>query len=176
MQGYNYQWTRLALFPSAYILGCYLYLPSFLHHKGSIKYTKASIYFCKGSWRSRRYMRPSPTLLQNEWMWALPYMSELTANTNGKAWSWRLVRGRWKSYSPQRRHCSDKPTTTNMATRTVVVGATGFIGRFVAEPSLATGGATYVLLRPVSPRCPAKTKTIRALQDQGAAIVHVLVL
>lgn len=58
--------------------------------------------------------------------------------------------------------------------RTLVVGATGFIGRFVAEASLATGHPTTVLVR-CGPTSPSKAKTIRALQEKGAAILHVWV-
>lgn len=58
--------------------------------------------------------------------------------------------------------------------RMLIIGATGFIGRFVTESSLATGHTTYVLVRSglVS---PSKAKTIRALQDNGAIILHVCI-
>jgi leucoanthocyanidin reductase len=58
--------------------------------------------------------------------------------------------------------------------RVLIVGATGFIGQFVAEASLGAGRPTYVLVRP-GPVCggPSKGSTIRALQDKGATILHV---
>ncbi|XP_058108094.1 leucoanthocyanidin reductase-like isoform X1 [Magnolia sinica] len=56
--------------------------------------------------------------------------------------------------------------------RTLVVGATGFIGRFVAEASVASGRATFVLVRPASSSSPSKARTIKALQEKGAIIVH----
>ncbi|XP_062111204.1 leucoanthocyanidin reductase-like [Humulus lupulus] len=59
--------------------------------------------------------------------------------------------------------------------RVLIVGATGFIGHFVAEASLLLGRPTYVLLRPGSAYNPAKAATLRALQDKGAMIVHGLI-
>ncbi|XXG63324.1 hypothetical protein AAC387_Pa05g1547 [Persea americana] len=55
--------------------------------------------------------------------------------------------------------------------RTLIIGATGFIGRFVAEASLATGRPTLVLVRPGA-TSTSKVKTIRALQEKGAIILH----
>lgn len=55
--------------------------------------------------------------------------------------------------------------------RVLVVGGTGFIGQFVAEASLYAGRPTYVLLR--SSSCSnSKAKTIKALQEKGAIMVH----
>ncbi|KAF8378482.1 hypothetical protein HHK36_029824 [Tetracentron sinense] len=51
--------------------------------------------------------------------------------------------------------------------RTLVVGATGFIGRFVVEASLLAGRPTYLLVRPGT-SCPSKVKTIKALEDKKA--------
>lgn len=58
--------------------------------------------------------------------------------------------------------------------RMLIIGATGFIGRFVTESSLATGHTTYVLVRS-GLVTPSKAKTIRALQDNGAIILHVCI-
>lgn len=58
--------------------------------------------------------------------------------------------------------------------RVLIVGATGFIGQFVAEASLGAGRPTYVLVRPGPVGGgPSKGSTIRALQDKGAIILHV---
>lgn len=57
--------------------------------------------------------------------------------------------------------------------RTLIVGSSGFIGRFVAEASLASGRPTYLLVRPAI-ACPSKAKTIKSLQDKGAIIIRVL--
>lgn len=54
--------------------------------------------------------------------------------------------------------------------RTLIVGSTGFIGRFVAEASLASGRPTYLLVRPAV-ACPFKAKTIKSLQDKGALLI-----
>ncbi|KAE8100771.1 hypothetical protein FH972_018631 [Carpinus fangiana] len=60
--------------------------------------------------------------------------------------------------------------------RVLIVGATGFIGQFVAEASLGAGRPTYVLVRPGPVGgCPSKGSTIRALQDKGATILHGLI-
>ncbi|XP_052186337.1 leucoanthocyanidin reductase-like isoform X1 [Diospyros lotus] len=48
--------------------------------------------------------------------------------------------------------------------RVLIIGATGFIGQFVAEASLEAGRITYVLVR----SGPSKAKTIKALQEKGA--------
>lgn len=56
--------------------------------------------------------------------------------------------------------------------RTLVIGATGFMGRFLAEASLVSGRPTYVLTRPTSINCPVKRKVINALQDKGMIIVQ----
>ncbi|VVA17904.1 PREDICTED: isoflavone reductase [Prunus dulcis] len=55
--------------------------------------------------------------------------------------------------------------------RILIVGATGFIGRFVAEASLDAGQPTYVLIRP-GPHDPSKADIIKSLKDRGAIILH----
>lgn len=67
-------------------------------------------------------------------------------------------------------------TVSNGATtgksRVLVVGATGFIGRFVTEASLAAGRPTYVLVR-LSPGSPCnKAKIVEAFKDKGAFLLH----
>lgn len=56
--------------------------------------------------------------------------------------------------------------------RVLIIGATGFIGKFVAEASLDSGLPTYVLVRP-GPSRPSKSDTIKSLKDRGAIILHV---
>ncbi|XP_077241084.1 leucoanthocyanidin reductase-like [Tasmannia lanceolata] len=56
--------------------------------------------------------------------------------------------------------------------RTLIVGSTGFIGRFVAEASLDIDQTTFVLVRSSSAGNPSKAKIVRALQEKGAIIVH----
>ncbi|XP_058182837.1 leucoanthocyanidin reductase-like isoform X1 [Rhododendron vialii] len=55
--------------------------------------------------------------------------------------------------------------------RVLIIGATGFIGQFVAEASLDSGRATYVLARSFY-ASPSKAKTIKSLQDKGATVLH----
>ena len=56
--------------------------------------------------------------------------------------------------------------------RVLIVGATGFIGQFVAEASLGSGRPTYLLARPLDINS-SKAKTIKNLQDKGAIIINV---
>lgn len=53
--------------------------------------------------------------------------------------------------------------------RVLIIGATGFIGQFIAEASLSGGRPTYLLARSSS----SNTKTMKVLQDKGAMIIHV---
>nr|AWH11769.1 leucoanthocyanidin reductase [Nekemias megalophylla] len=55
--------------------------------------------------------------------------------------------------------------------RTLVVGAGGFIGRFVAEASLSSGHPTYVLVRSSGTTSPSKGSAIKSLEDQGAILL-----
>ncbi|CAA3015742.1 Hypothetical predicted protein [Olea europaea subsp. europaea] len=55
--------------------------------------------------------------------------------------------------------------------RVLIVGATGFIGHFIAQASLDTGGSTYILIRSL-PQCPAEAKAVKAFEDKGATILH----
>ncbi|TKY51663.1 Leucoanthocyanidin reductase [Spatholobus suberectus] len=61
------------------------------------------------------------------------------------------------------------PTATK--SRVLIIGATGFIGKFVAEASLVTGHPTYLLVRP-GPVFPSKNTTIKTFQDKGAIVIH----
>ena len=56
--------------------------------------------------------------------------------------------------------------------RILIIGATGFIGHFIAQASLASGKSTYILSRAAA-RCPSKARAIKALEDQGAISIHV---
>lgn len=56
--------------------------------------------------------------------------------------------------------------------RTLIIGSTGFIGRFVAEASLHSGHPTYLLVRPGSVVGSSKsTTTIGYLQERGAIVI-----
>ncbi|GMH15221.1 hypothetical protein Nepgr_017062 [Nepenthes gracilis] len=56
----------------------------------------------------------------------------------------------------------------------LVAGATGFMGRFLAEASLESGKPTYVLVRPSS-LCTSKAKVVKSLQDKGAIVLQGLI-
>ncbi|KHG12389.1 Leucoanthocyanidin reductase [Gossypium arboreum] len=53
------------------------------------------------------------------------------------------------------------------AGQTVVIGSSGFIGRFITEACLDSGRPTYILVRSSS-NSPSKASTIKFLQDKGA--------
>ncbi|XVF12337.1 hypothetical protein REPUB_Repub08aG0107700 [Reevesia pubescens] len=55
--------------------------------------------------------------------------------------------------------------------RTIVIGSSGFIGRFVTEACLDSGCPTYILVRS-SLNSPSKASTIKFLQDKGATIIY----
>lgn len=54
--------------------------------------------------------------------------------------------------------------------RTLIVGSTGFIGRFLAEASLGSGRSTFLLVRP-GPASPSKAHTIASLEEKGAIVI-----
>ncbi|XP_062116928.1 leucoanthocyanidin reductase-like isoform X2 [Humulus lupulus] len=56
--------------------------------------------------------------------------------------------------------------------RAMIIGCTGFIGRFVAEACLDSGLPTYLLVRPTQNSTSNKAATINFLQSKGAAIIH----
>lgn len=62
---------------------------------------------------------------------------------------------------------------TTGKSRVLVVGATGFIGRFVTEASLASGRPTYVLVRPSPGSSCNKAKIVEAFKDKGAFLLRV---
>lgn len=61
---------------------------------------------------------------------------------------------------------------TTGKSRVLVVGATGFIGRFVTEASLASGRPTYVLVRPSPGSSCNKAKIVEAFKDKGAFLLR----
>ncbi|XP_017634525.1 leucoanthocyanidin reductase-like isoform X1 [Gossypium arboreum] len=57
------------------------------------------------------------------------------------------------------------------AGQTVVIGSSGFIGRFITEACLDSGRPTYILVRSSS-NSPSKASTIKFLQDKGAIVIY----
>ncbi|TVU47661.1 hypothetical protein EJB05_07267, partial [Eragrostis curvula] len=53
----------------------------------------------------------------------------------------------------------------------LIVGATGYIGRFVAEACLDGGRKTCILVRPGN-ACPARAAAVDALRQKGAVIIE----
>lgn len=66
--------------------------------------------------------------------------------------------------------CGSNPNVSE-AGRTMIIGSTGFIGRFVADASLDSGRPTYLLVQP-RPTSPSKASIIKSLQEKGAIIIH----
>ncbi|GLJ56280.1 hypothetical protein SUGI_1214690 [Cryptomeria japonica] len=56
----------------------------------------------------------------------------------------------------------------------LVIGATGYIGRFVALAAVAAGHPTYALLRPTTAFDAAKEKCLHELKDSGVIIVYAM--
>lgn len=54
----------------------------------------------------------------------------------------------------------------------LIVGATGYIGRFVAEACLDSGRKTCILVRP-GKACPARAAAVDALRQKGAVVIEV---
>lgn len=64
----------------------------------------------------------------------------------------------------------DSSSTANRGGRVLIVGASGFIGQFLAEASLETGRPTYVLVRPTT---TGNKKVAKILENTGAILLHV---
>ncbi|GMP83169.1 hypothetical protein CsSME_00037188 [Camellia sinensis var. sinensis] len=57
--------------------------------------------------------------------------------------------------------------------RVLIIGASGFIGEFIAQASLDSGRTTFLLVRsPDKGAIPSKSKTINSLHDKGAILIH----
>nr|AHB89627.1 leucoanthocyanidin reductase 1 [Picea abies] len=65
------------------------------------------------------------------------------------------------------------PLPNSSATsRILVIGATGYIGRFVAQAAVAAGHPTYALVRPTTASDPAKAQRVQELKDSGVQILY----
>ncbi|CAL5421510.1 unnamed protein product [Camellia sinensis] len=57
--------------------------------------------------------------------------------------------------------------------RVLIIGASGFIGEFIAQASLDSGRTTFLLVRSLDKGAiPSKSKTINSLHDKGAILIH----
>lgn len=68
---------------------------------------------------------------------------------------------------------SSPPTTLASKNRVLIIGATGFMGKFLTEASLSSSHPTYLLIRPGGPLISPKSTTIKTFQEKGAIIVYV---
>jgi leucoanthocyanidin reductase len=66
------------------------------------------------------------------------------------------------------------PATAKNNSKVLIVGATGFMGRFVAEAIVDSGRPTFILVRPDSGN-PSKANAVDALQKKGAITIYGLV-
>ncbi|KAK4357566.1 hypothetical protein RND71_023176 [Anisodus tanguticus] len=56
--------------------------------------------------------------------------------------------------------------------RILIIGATGFIGQFIAQANLDANRRTYILVRSFQDNFHPKVKDIKAFEDKGAIILH----
>jgi leucoanthocyanidin reductase len=69
--------------------------------------------------------------------------------------------------------CAQGDGTLGSGGTALIVGATGYIGRFVAEACLDSGRKTCILVRP-GKACPARAAAVDALRQKGAVVIEVL--
>nr|ACA60731.1 phenylcoumaran benzylic ether reductase-like protein [Linum corymbulosum] len=54
----------------------------------------------------------------------------------------------------------------------LIIGGTGYIGKFVVEASLKAGHPTFVLIRPTTVSDPVKGKLVESFKTSGATLLH----
>ena len=59
------------------------------------------------------------------------------------------------------------------SSKILVIGGTGYIGRFVAGAAVAAGHPTYVLIRHAIVADPNRAQRIQHMKDAGVHIRHV---
>uniref|UniRef100_A0A0C9S3Q4 TSA: Wollemia nobilis Ref_Wollemi_Transcript_14834_1258 transcribed RNA sequence n=1 Tax=Wollemia nobilis TaxID=56998 RepID=A0A0C9S3Q4_9CONI len=59
-----------------------------------------------------------------------------------------------------------------MASRILLIGGTGYIGKHVAKASLALGHPTFLLVRDSTPSNPQKAQLLESFKASGATLVH----
>lgn len=57
--------------------------------------------------------------------------------------------------------------------RVLVIGGTGYIGRYIVAASAREGHLTSVLVRDPAPADPAKAAVLQGFRDSGATLVKV---
>ena len=61
-----------------------------------------------------------------------------------------------------------------MATKILIVGGTGYMGKFIVEASAKLGHPTFVLVREATLADPSKSQLIDSFKSLGVTFVHVL--
>lgn len=56
----------------------------------------------------------------------------------------------------------------------LIIGSTGYIGKFVVLASARLGHPTFALVRDTTPADPAKAQLLQSFKDSGATLVKVL--
>lgn len=55
----------------------------------------------------------------------------------------------------------------------LIIGGTGYIGKFLVTASVRLGHLTYALVRDISPSDPVKAKTLQNFKDSGLILLQV---
>jgi phenylcoumaran benzylic ether reductase len=55
----------------------------------------------------------------------------------------------------------------------LIIGGTGYIGKFVVSASACLGHPTFALVRDTAPADPAKAKLLESFKDSGVSLVKV---
>ena len=55
----------------------------------------------------------------------------------------------------------------------VIIGGTGYIGKFIVEAAAKSGHPTFALVRDSSPSDPAKAQLIQGFKDSGVTLLSV---
>ncbi|KAK3129168.1 hypothetical protein QOZ80_6BG0472950 [Eleusine coracana subsp. coracana] len=60
--------------------------------------------------------------------------------------------------------------------RVLVIGGTGYIGRYIVAASAREGHPTFVLVRDPAPADPAKAAVLQGFRDTGVILVKIFML
>lgn len=55
----------------------------------------------------------------------------------------------------------------------LIIGGTGYIGKFLVRASVRLGHPTYALVRDISPSNPVKAQTLQNFKDSGVILLQV---
>ncbi|VVA95339.1 unnamed protein product [Arabis nemorensis] len=61
---------------------------------------------------------------------------------------------------------------TTKKSKVLVIGGTGYIGKFIVQESAKSGHQTFALVREASLSDPVKGKTVKSFKDLGVTILH----